>query len=84
MVSRYLVAAGVILGIALCWVGVQYAYRRFAWRHPEFGPIREIFGCGMACTCSEPCEAKKKKDERRTPDSGNGFLRTKNNGEGVS
>lgn len=59
---HYIGTVALILGIALCWVGVQYGYRRFAWRHPEFGPARESFGCGLACTCDEPCEKQKKKN----------------------
>lgn len=61
MIWPYITAMGLILMIGLSWVGIQYAYRRFAWRHPEFGPLREHFGCGMACTCSEPCEEQKAK-----------------------
>jgi hypothetical protein len=45
-----------IMGILAGWLGVQYAYRRFAWRHPEFGPAQEHLGCGMACTCHDPCD----------------------------
>lgn len=57
----YLIAMLLILLIALTWVGVQYAYRAFALRHPEWGPARESFGCGMMCTCDEPCEEQKQK-----------------------
>jgi len=45
-----------IMGIMTAWLAVQHAYRRFAGRHPEFGPAIEHLGCGMACTCNDPCE----------------------------
>lgn len=63
--TTYLIAAGLIFGMATLWVGIQHAYRRFAWRHPEFGPAREAFGCGMACTCDDPCEKQKQRIRNR-------------------
>ena len=66
MGGRYAIATLLILGIALAWIGVQYLYRRFAWRHPEFGPVQERVGCGMSCTCEEPCENRT--ERKRTPE----------------
>ena len=59
--TNYLIAVALIFSIAALWVGIQHAYRRFAWRHPEFGPAREAFGCGMDCTCDDPCEEQKRR-----------------------
>lgn len=59
----YITAAGLILAIGLAWIAVQHAYRRFAARHPEFGPAKEIIGCGLACTCAEPCEKRRRSNE---------------------
>lgn len=58
---NYVIAVGLILVIAGSWVGVQYFYRWFALRHPEFGPARESLGCGMMCTCDQPCEKQKRR-----------------------
>ncbi len=60
MITTYLTAIGLIMLIAMVWIGVQYAYRQFAERHPEYGPVQEHLGCGMSCTCSTPCEERKK------------------------
>jgi len=47
------VAAGLILLLLLGWIAVQQAARRFAARHPEFGPAKEEGGgCGSSCSCS--------------------------------
>jgi len=49
----YLVAIVVILLVLLGWIAVQQGARRFAARHPEFGPAREEgSGCGSGCACS--------------------------------
>jgi len=61
----YVIAPLVILAIALAWIGVQYITRRYARRHPEFGPWREPRGCGLGCTCDEPCEERKKNEAAR-------------------
>ena len=48
-----LLAAGVTLLVLLGWIGVQQLARRFAARHPEFGPAREEgSGCGAGCNCA--------------------------------
>ena len=51
--SDYLVAMTVIPMMLLGWILVQHWARRFAARHPEFGPAREEGGgCGGGCSCS--------------------------------
>jgi hypothetical protein len=47
MIWQYLIAIGVILVATTGWLLVQALARRFATRHPEFGPAREEGGgCG--------------------------------------
>lgn len=45
-----------IVGVLLLlsgWLFVQYLARRYAARHPEFGPAREEgSGCGKSCMCT--------------------------------
>ncbi len=62
MWMNYIIATSIILGIALGWVAVQQMSRRFAARHPEYGPARESMGCcAIACSCekTEPCSRRK-------------------------
>jgi hypothetical protein len=48
----YLLAAIVIFLLLLGWVTVQQISRRFARRHPEFGPAQEEGGgCTHSCLC---------------------------------
>ena len=61
MVWDYVTAMGLTLAILLGWIGVQRMYRRFAARHPEYGPPRECLGCGLAC----PCEERYKEDDKQ-------------------
>lgn len=51
--STYLIAMGLILSIMTGWITVQRLARRFAARHPEYGPARECMGCGLGCACEE-------------------------------
>ncbi len=45
--GTYLLAIGIILIVLLGWVTVQDMGRRFAAKHPEFGPYSEKSGgCG--------------------------------------
>ncbi len=44
--GAYLIAIGLILGIALLGIAVQRIYEGFARRHPELGPFRETGKCG--------------------------------------
>ncbi len=49
---KFVVAPLVILTVLLGWIGVQQLYRRFALRHPEYGPYRDDdTGCGSGCLC---------------------------------
>ena len=57
---KYLIAIAVILVFLLGWVWVQGHARKYAARHPEFGPAREEgSGCGKSCLCNgKQCESK--------------------------
>ena len=57
---EYLIASAVILVILLGWIWVQAQARKYAARHPEFGPAKEEgAGCGKSCPCSgEQCDNK--------------------------
>ena len=49
----YLLAIGLILLVLVGWILVQLAARRFAAKHPEFGPAKEEGGgCGTGCSCN--------------------------------
>jgi len=49
----YLLATGLILLLLVGWILVQQGARKFAARHPEFGPAKEEgSGCGKSCSCS--------------------------------
>ncbi|MGF1645041.1 MAG: chemotaxis protein [Thiotrichales bacterium] len=52
----YLIALIAVPALLLGRLLVQHTARRFAHRHPEFGPLREYGegkGCGMGCgACS--------------------------------
>ncbi len=53
MIQNVILASAIILALFTGWVLVQHLARRFAFRHPQFGPAREEgIGCGMACRCS--------------------------------
>jgi len=48
----YLLATGLILLLLVGWILVQQGARKFAARHPEFGPAKEEgSGCGKSCSC---------------------------------
>lgn len=57
---RYALAILIIFALFVAWVWVQAAARRFAQRHPEFGPAKEegagcasgCCGCALAERCS--------------------------------
>jgi hypothetical protein len=52
-VIDYLIAMTIIPILLLGWLVVQSIARRFAMRHPEFGPHREEgAGCHKSCLCS--------------------------------
>ena len=51
---KYLIAIAVIFVVLLGWIWVQGQARRYADRHPKFGPAREEgAGCGKSCLCSD-------------------------------
>lgn len=56
--STYLIAMGLILAVMTGWIAVQRIARRFAARHPEYGPTRECLGCGLGCACEEQDASK--------------------------
>lgn len=61
---NYLIAMTVMPLLVLAWLGVQTLARRYAARHPEFGPAREEGGgCGTSCLCGSSGECRK--DVRR-------------------
>jgi hypothetical protein len=49
---NFLIAMTVIFLLMAAWILVQQAARRYADRHPEFGPAKEEgLGCGKTCGC---------------------------------
>lgn len=49
---NFLIAISVIFTLMLGWILIQQAARKFAARHPEFGPAKEEgLGCGKNCGC---------------------------------
>ena len=64
----FLLASVVIMAVLFGWVAVQQAARRFAERHPEFGPYRERGGCGGHCGCGGgDCMVGKRPTDRAAP-----------------
>lgn len=52
MILRLVISVAIIFLAFAFWVVVQESSRRFARRHPEFGPAREEGGeCGVTCGC---------------------------------
>jgi len=52
MNTQLVLSIGIIFGAFAFWVLIQESARRFARRHPEFGPAREEGGdCGISCSC---------------------------------
>lgn len=52
MNMQLLISIGIIFLAFAFWVVIQESARRFARRHPEFGPAREEGGeCGISCGC---------------------------------
>lgn len=49
---NFLITVVVIFSLMLGWILVQQASRKFAAKHPEFGPAKEEgLGCGKSCGC---------------------------------
>jgi hypothetical protein len=63
MIGRLAIAIGIVFIALGGWLAVQAAVRRFAGRHPEFGPAREdcAGGCaGHGCTGDDTaCERRR-------------------------
>jgi hypothetical protein len=58
LIARIVTAAAIIALALGAWLLVQAAARRFAARHPEFGPAREDgTGCG-SCADRGNCERR--------------------------
>jgi len=52
----YAISIVLLVLMMLLWITVQAAARRFAERHPEFGPAREMgHGCGA---CIDSCAGR--------------------------
>jgi len=64
----FIIASVAILALLSCWLFVQQLARRYADRHPEFGPAKEEgSGCGKSCMCAGgSCS-----NSRRLPDVSN-------------
>lgn len=73
MIVDYLVAVTLVLAVLGGWIAVQQGSRRFAARHPEYGPHRECVGCALSCVC-EPASTDRKttstRKQQATPQSG--------------
>lgn len=53
MNTQLFLSIGIIFAAFVFWVIIQESARRFARRHPEFGPAREEGGeCGISCSCT--------------------------------
>ncbi|MCG5525659.1 hypothetical protein LRB11_12055 [Ectothiorhodospira haloalkaliphila] len=64
---QYLVAFLIIFTLFTGWVLVQHAARRFALRHPEFGPPKEEgAGCASGCCSCAAAASCGKKDSKGT------------------
>ncbi len=61
MILKYIITILIILGLMAGWISVQHLSRRFAARHPEFGPAREEGGgCGgLFCLCKDKGQCPK-------------------------
>ena len=66
MMVKLLFSIGIIFAAFAFWVCIQESARRFARRHPEFGPAREEGGeCGVSCGCPnwKKCQDRAKASE---------------------
>lgn len=62
MTGKIIISILIIFGVCGLWILVQQGARRFADRHPEFGPAREEGqGCGFHCRGKDgkPCLFRK-------------------------
>ncbi len=55
---NFLIAMGIIFILMSGWILIQQAARKYAAKHPEFGPAKEEgLGCGKNCGCgANSCE----------------------------
>ncbi len=54
---QLLITIAIIFSVLIAWVLVQQAARKYAARHPEFGPVKEEgLGCGKTCGCKTSCK----------------------------
>lgn len=53
MVATYAITVALIFLLLTAWILVRQLARRFARRHPEFGPYRERGACGSGGCGSE-------------------------------
>lgn len=52
MITTYIITILIILAVLSGWVGVQALAKRFARKHPEFGPPQDhTSSCGFFCLC---------------------------------
>lgn len=60
---KYALTILIILALLAGWIAVQHLSRKFADRHPEFGPAREEgSGCGgLFCLCKNGQDCPKDK-----------------------
>ena len=49
MLRDFLIGALVFPALVILWVVVENIARKFALKHPEFGPPRDPGGCGGCC-----------------------------------
>lgn len=73
MNTQLLISIGIIFVAFAFWVVIQESARRYARRHPEFGPAREEGGeCGISCGCPnwKKCRDRGQRVEGRGISSG--------------
>ncbi|MCB1785356.1 MAG: hypothetical protein H6953_09925 [Chromatiaceae bacterium] len=51
--AEFLAASAVIFAVLVGWLYVQDLYRRFAARHPQWGPFRSEATCQGSCGCHQ-------------------------------
>ncbi|MCC5848735.1 MAG: chemotaxis protein [Verrucomicrobia bacterium] len=66
MITKLILSIGIIFAAFLFWVIIQESARRFARRHPEFGPAREEGGeCGVSCGCPNWKKCRDRKNQQQ-------------------
>ncbi len=60
---NFFIAIGIIFVLISGWILIQQAARKYAAKHPEFGPAKEEgLGCGKNCGCGAVCDKTKLSD----------------------